>query len=106
METKSKNNDFNKIENNMDKIKNLNDWEQKITLIKETRELIQKEKNKLNEYRTSIDNDLDDDIDFGKMDLEKVISKINKTDNLEKKIKNLKLLKLWIQQQKNKVIKN
>lgn len=105
METKSKNNDFNKIENNMDKIKNLNDWEQKIILIKETRELILNEKTKLNDYRTSIDNDLDDDIDFGKMDLEKVISKINKTDNLEKKIKNLKLLKLWIQQQKNKVIK-
>lgn len=103
MESKNKSIN-NKIEDNMNKIKNLNDWEHKIQLIKETRELISNEKIKLNEYKESIDNDLDDDIDFGEMDLEKVISKINKTENLEKKIKNLKLLKLWIKQQKNKVI--
>ena len=107
MENKNKTtNDIIKtISDNMVKIKNLNDWDNKIYLIKETRELVTKQKYKLSKLRNEISTfDEDDDIDFGKMDLSKIINKINKTKNLEKKIQNLKLLKIWMKQQKNKVI--
>lgn len=107
MENKNKttNDSIKIISDNMEKIKNLNDWDNKVSLIKETRELVKKQKYKLSKLKNDISNfDEDEDIDFGKMDLSKIINKINKTKNLEKKIQNLKLLKIWIKQQKNKVI--
>ena len=96
------------IINNMEKIKLLNDWDTKISLINETKEMINNEKTHLLRLKNIISNNdyEDNDIEFGKMDLDKVISKIYKNKNLEDKIKKLQLLKLWIKQQKNKVIKN
>lgn len=94
------------IKDNMEQIKSINNWDVKIGLIKETKDLIKEEKLKLSELKESMDKDLEDDnIDFGKMDLEKVISKIQKNSNLEKKVENINLLKLWLKQQKNKVCK-
>lgn len=107
MENKNKttNDSIKIISDNMEKIKNLNDWDNKVSLIKETRELVKKQKYKLSKLKNDISNfDEDEDIDFGKMDLSKIINKINKTKNLEKKVQNLKLLKIWMKQQKNKVI--
>ena len=95
------------IKENMDEIKSLNDWDKKIGMIKDTRKLISEEKIKLSKLKNSLEDELEDEnIDFGKMNLEKVISKIKKSNNLEKKIDNIKLLKLWLNQQKSKVIKN
>ena len=96
------------IINNMEKIKLLNDWDTKISLINETKEMINNEKTYLLRLKNIISNNdyEDNDIEFGKMDLDKVISKIYKNKNLEDKVKKLQLLKLWIKQQKNKVIKN
>ena len=94
------------IKDNMEQIKSTNDWDRKIELIKETRELVKDEKIKLSKLKNSLDEELEDEeIDFGKMNLEKVISKIQKNSNLEKKIENIKLLKLWLKQQKSKVLK-
>lgn len=109
METKNKNqNNITTIKNNMEIIQNLNDWDNKVKLIKDTRELVKKEKNKLSKLRNEITRNIDEDEneDFEEMDLSKVINKINKTKNLEKKIEYLRLLKIWIKQQKNKVIKD
>lgn len=91
------------IEENMNKIKSLNDWESKISLIKETKEMIKKEKIHLSSMKKKLDEDLEDNLEFGKMNLEKVIGKIHKNKSLNDKIEKVRLLKLWLQQQKDKV---
>lgn len=92
------------IKDNMEQIQSLNDWDTKISLIKETKKLIKLEKKHLGELKNKLDNDLENDFEFGKMDLKKVISKIHKNKNLEDKVDKLQLLKLWLKQQKNRVI--
>ncbi|ADO67085.1 hypothetical protein crov052 [Cafeteria roenbergensis virus] len=92
------------IHENMNKIKDLNDWDYKIILIKETKELIQNEKINLNNMKNKIDEELEEQLEFGKLDLKKVIEKIHKNKNLEDKIEKLRLLKLWFKHQKDKVI--
>jgi len=102
-----KKNNYKTIKNNMKEIKETgDDWENKISLIKSTKVLINKEKIKLSELKKSLDNfeDFDEEIDFEKLDINEIISKIDK-NSLEKKIKNLKYLKLWAQYQKSKVLK-
>lgn len=102
--TLSKNN-LDIIKNNMEKIKLIENWNEKIILITETRELIKTQKIQLSKFKNLLNSDIDEDVDFGEINLEKVISKIQKNNNLQKKINNLKLLKLWIKKQKNIVIK-
>ena len=102
--TLSKNN-LDIIKNNMEKIKLIENWNEKIILITETRELIKTQKMQLSKFKNLLNSDIDEDVDFGEINLEKVISKIQKNNNLQKKINNLKLLKLWIKKQKNIVIK-
>jgi len=94
----------NKIDNNIETIKKSTDWDEKISLIKNTKLLIQNEKKELYKFKNKLNEDLDEDIDFESFDLDSVIAKINKTNNLSKKIKYLKYLKQWFNQQKNTVL--
>lgn len=91
------------IDENMTQIQSSDNWEKKINLIKKTREMINKEKNELDELQENLDEELDDDIDFEDFDLQKTINKVQKSNNIKSQIENLKLLKCWMEQQKNSV---
>ena len=69
----------NKIDTNIESIKNTTDWDEKISLIKNTKLLIQNEKKELYKFKNKLNEDLDEDIDFDSFDLDSVIAKINKT---------------------------
>jgi len=103
-DTQLSSSNIDSIKKNMENIKSLNEWTSKLSLIKETKQMIKQEKITLSEMKRKIDEDLDEDLEFGKMDLEKVIGKIHKNKNLNEKIDKIRLLKLWLKQQKDKVI--
>ena len=97
---------FETINKNMDIIKNTDKWDEKFVIIKNTQELIKKQQKHLLELKKLINIDLEEDIDFGKMNITNVIEKIKNNNNLDEKVKSLRLLKLWINQQKNMVFKS
>lgn len=98
------NNNFKIIENNMNEIKSLNNWDNKIELIKKTKSIIYQEKNNLKNLKLFLSQDLDEEIEFEKFDIKKSINKIKKQNDLNKKIQNLKYLKLWFKKQQEQVL--
>lgn len=94
---------MDKIEKNINSIKTSDDWDYKIKKIKTTKKMISAEKNTLYKYKNDLNEDNTSEIDFEDFDLDNVINKINKTENLSKKIKYYKLLKVWYENQKKLV---
>lgn len=73
------------IETKINEIENENDIELKYENIRKLHKMIDKEEKKLEDLNDKIERNTKSKYD--NMDLDKIINKFNKTDNLEKKIK-------------------